>query len=120
MSTLEEKEETTEEQEETSTDKEMFSLFLGSGAEDSKPKSKTIGIYGDINEESASEMVYTLIALHEESIREAEVAEAEEEVSPEPIKVIISTHGGVAHEMFSIYDTYRMVQQDCEIHTVGL
>ena len=22
--------------------------------------------------------------------------------------------------MFSIYDTYRMVQQDCEIHTVGL
>ena len=49
-------------------------------------------------------------------------AESEEEVTEEkePIEFIISTYGGSAAEMFAIYDTMRMVKDECEIHTLGL
>jgi ATP-dependent Clp protease protease subunit len=42
-----------------------------------------------------------------------------DEVS-QPIDFIISTPGGRACDMFSIYDTMRLVRQDCDIVTFGL
>ena len=38
----------------------------------------------------------------------------------EPIKLMISTYGGSAADMFSIYDVMRIVRNECEIHTLAL
>ena len=34
--------------------------------------------------------------------------------------MVVSTNGGVAHEMFAIYDTMRLVKQEVDIETLGL
>ena len=34
--------------------------------------------------------------------------------------MMISTHGGSAHDMFAIYDTMRIVEQDCDLETIGI
>ena len=116
MATPTEKPEKQEKQEENA---EMFSFLLGS--DDEGAKTRTVGIYGDIDEEGAATMVYSLLTLKEsickEQIKESEEKKQEEE---KPIKMIISTHGGSAHEMFAIYDVMRMIKQECDIETVGL
>ena len=38
----------------------------------------------------------------------------------EPIKFVLSTHGGEASEMFSIYDVMKSVEKECPIHTAGI
>jgi len=38
----------------------------------------------------------------------------------EPIMFYLSTYGGSADEMFSIYDMMSMTKSQCEIHTAGL
>ena len=38
----------------------------------------------------------------------------------DPITFYISTYGGSADEMFSVYDMMTMTKKSCEIHTIGL
>ena len=38
----------------------------------------------------------------------------------EPFEFIVSSYGGSAVDMFAIYDSMRLIKDDCEIHTVGL
>ena len=86
---------------------------------------RTIGLYGDVDEESSSTLVHSLFSLAEtgkiETLKEPENEECMETITTyEPIKLIVSTHGGSAHEMFSIYDTMRLVRENYEIETIGL
>ena len=39
---------------------------------------------------------------------------------PNPIKMLVSTSGGSASEMFSVYDTMRLVRESCDIETFGV
>jgi ATP-dependent Clp protease protease subunit len=71
---------------------------------------RTIGLCGDVDEEKTAELIGGLVTL----------AESVEPQSPMPINFFLSTAGGSAYEMFAIYDTMKMVQKTCEIHTVGL
>jgi len=41
-------------------------------------------------------------------------------VEYQPIDLNISTYGGEALSMFAIYDTMRIVREDCDINTLGL
>jgi len=97
--------------------------FLVNATENDSPitKSRTIGIYGDVDEDAGAAIVYSLFQLH--SATEF-AGEDDEDGNPlaifEPIKMIISTQGGSAHEMFSIYDTMSMIKKDCDIETIGL
>ena len=70
---------------------------------------RTMMLYGDVNEEKAGDMVAGLLMLHA----------AKKEDSP-PIKFYISTYGGSADDMFSVYDVMNMVKQDCQIETIGM
>ena len=81
------------------------------------PQIRTIGLYGDIAPEKGMETVYSLFAMRE-SGREID-PETEEEFI-EPIELIICTGGGTAADMFAIYDSMRVVREDCEISTLGL
>ena len=110
------KEESTEVEEENK-ENEILSFFTLPESEGIAAKNKTIGIYGDLDEEAAASIVYSLMTFGE--LEESKTDNKEEE-KVKPIKLIVSTNGGVAHEMFAIYDIMRMIKQVCEIETIGL
>lgn len=119
--------------------------FMNSIKQLSEPQekgSRKIGLYGPLDSEKAELVVYSLLHLHdtrmknvprplsasqkkklqkaiEEEDLDAGIDVKFDEVS-QPINFIISTPGGSASDMFSIYDTMRMVRSDCEIETIGL
>ena len=55
-----------------------------------------------------------------EELSDPEDSESEKIVTYEPLDFIVSTWGGSAVDMFSIYDIMRMVRNDCDINTLGL
>ena len=87
-------------------------------------KLRRIGLYGEVTEENAAETTYSLMALKEmgkkEELSDPEDSESEKIVTYEPLDFIVSTWGGSAVDMFSIYDIMRMVRSDCDINTLGL
>ena len=100
-------------------------LLLNSPSEQNiTEKLRTLNLYGEIDETAAGELCFGLMALKELGYREDPVdpenPESEIVTSYDPIKLIISAHGGSASEMFSIYDTMRVVREQCEIQTFGL
>jgi ATP-dependent Clp protease, protease subunit len=92
---------------------------LGSVLADA-PKMRTIGIYGDINEERCSEAIYSLKYLTESGMMLQHLTPEGEEFVPDPIEFCISTYGGGAMDMFAVYDTMREVRDICVIQTVGM
>ena len=73
---------------------------------------RTIGLFGEVNEERMSEVIGALILLRESGL----TVETEQE-SGSPIEMLLSTPGGDAHDMFAIYDTMRLVRDHNHIHT---
>jgi ATP-dependent Clp endopeptidase proteolytic subunit ClpP len=109
-----------EEQEEKKDSTEVLSMFMPESA----PELRVIGIYGDINEEKCSEAVYGLLAYHLSGTQQ-EPDEPENENSAlietyQPIEFIISSHGGLAADMFSVYDIIRDVRDKSPILTKGI
>lgn len=76
-----------------------------------RPELRLTGIYGDINEEKCSEAVYGLLTLSNSVI---------DPENPLPIEFYVSSHGGQATEMFSVYDVMRAIRQKVPIHTYGI
>lgn len=107
-----------------------------------KQSSRKIGLYGELDGEKAELVVYSLLHLHETRIKSVprpltaaqkkklqkvsedpkalETLEIKFDDVSQPMDFIISTPGGRASDMFSIYDAMRMVRKDCDIHTFGL
>ena len=107
------------------TDKEIEQELAGALEElfQSKAQESKLRIaelYGVIEEEMASNIVASMLILRDTG-RKVELHENKEEVETyEPFELFISTPGGTASDMFAIYDTMRMVKEDCEIHTIGM
>lgn len=114
-----EEQEPEEKQEVKSED--ILSVMMG---EPPKPELRLTGIYGDINEEKCSEAVYGLQALHlTGQVLQPEDPEDENSelvMTHLPIDFVISSHGGLAADMFSVYDTIRELRDTTPIHTKGL
>ena len=72
---------------------------------------RTIALFGDVDEEKASDLCMGLLMLTDYSEKEAPY---------EPITFYLSTYGGSADEMFSIYDMLSITKAKCEIETIGL
>ena len=89
-----------------------------------KEKIRTIGLYGTIKEEVCSEIVYSLMVLDKVgkiiTPKDPDNPKSKEIISYEPIELVISSYGGSAADMFSVYDTMRDVRDRCEIETMGL
>ena len=73
---------------------------------------RAIALYGDIEEERASETISGIIAMYNSG--------RSEEDTSENLDFYISTHGGDTEEMFAIYDTMRMFGDKMPISTIGL
>ena len=101
-----EREEDTEEEIEEPID--PFGALL-SGME--KPELRTLGLFGEVNEERSAELIIGMIMMCEEGdIKEKK-----------PLKFYLSTYGGNADDMFALYDMMNYVKaKGYPIHTIGL
>tara|TARA_R100000152_G_C6751753_1_gene175420 strand:+ start:562 stop:1158 length:597 start_codon:yes stop_codon:yes gene_type:complete len=72
---------------------------------------RTIALFGDVDEEKAGDICMGLLMLTDFN---------EEEPPYKPITFYLSTYGGSADEMFSIYDMMSVTKTKCEIETIGL
>ena len=96
----------------------MFSTALD------RPELRVTGIYGDIEENKCSETIYGMLSLHntaKELVRKDE-QDPESEMIEEikPIEFYISTYGGSAVDMFSVFDVMRIIRRETPIHTYGI
>jgi len=79
-----------------------------------EPEMRVVGLYTDITEEKVAELTQALLYLNETN----RLKEDDEE--KKPIDFYISTYGGNADDMFALYDIMKQVQQETEIHTIGM
>ena len=73
----------------------------------------TIGLFCDVTEEKVAEVIHGLLYL------DHLYANSKPE-KRKPIDFYVSTYGGSADDMFSLYDVMRNVKKNNEIHTVGM
>lgn len=101
---------------------ELMQVIAAKKEENSKPSiedMRSIGLYGDVEEERVSEVIAGLITLHH--LGKAQVSEDGEVITEaKPIDLYVSTYGGSADDMAALVDIMNMVKKDCPIHTVGL
>ena len=86
---------------------------------------RAINLYGDITEQKSADVIAGLLYLENSSHifldPDPEQKDAKPTVVARPISMMISTHGGVASDMFSIIDMMDMVKErTCDIETYGI
>lgn len=85
---------------------------------------RSFSLYGDISEKMCGDAVSTLLYFAENpsSVAYEDPSDPDSELVtvPNPIKMLVSTSGGSASEMFSVYDTMRLVRESCDIETFGV
>jgi ATP-dependent Clp endopeptidase proteolytic subunit ClpP len=89
--------------------------------------SRVIGLFGDVEENKAAQLIGMMFDLAEdaeieteEDIGEGEDKKVEVKIETLPIEFLLSTPGGSADDMFAIYDVMRVVREKCPIQTFGL
>jgi|TARA_R110000824_G_scaffold52075_2_gene144799 ATP-dependent Clp protease, protease subunit len=111
--------------EEEAPEEEKNDLILFPELFSSEPKSRILGLYGEVNEESCKTAVASIYYFRDSGVIE-EVVESEEDeesvvkISNSPINFIVSTEGGSVTDMFAVYDCMRDVRKDCEIISFGV
>ena len=110
------KEDLDEKSEEEGEDTAKLKINLGQllGGSDKDPR--IIGLFGSVEEERAGELCYHLITMSEPPA----LIEDEEPEKPDDITFYVSTYGGSADDMFSIYDVMNFAKTRCDIVTCGL
>lgn len=91
----------------------------------SEPELRTINLYGDITEQKGADIVAALLYLENSSHtlvpEDPRDPKSKEVIAARSISMIVSTHGGVASDMFSILDIMDMVKgRTCDIETFGV
>jgi len=120
------KEETVEEEVVELTDEELHQeltalLEQAMGQQQEESDLRVAQLYGDVEEKMAADLISAFLILRESGkYKLLEEGKTEPITAYKPFELIISTPGGTAVDMFSIYDMMRQIQDDCEIHTYGL
>ena len=93
-------------------------MLMAAALESQQEKApNTIGLVGDLNEESAQEIYHGLLQLNGGSIFPNPRKEDEDE--EEDIHFLISTGGGTVYDMFGVVDIMRIVKERRDISTLG-
>ena len=79
-----------------------------------EPDMRIIGLFTEVSEEKNAELIHALLYMNELNKMQTD------EEKKKPIEFYISTVGGCADDMFGMYDIMRQVQQETEIHTMGV
>ena len=105
------------------TEEDPQVIFLNSASDDD-PKIRKVMLYGDISEEVSKDLIATMILLADTAEKQdlADPTDPESEIvtTVRPFEIIVSTGGGNADDMMSIYDMMRMIRQDVDIETTGI
>ena len=120
---VEEAVEETQELSEEELQQELEALMSAMAAPKPSPASelRVAQLYGEIDDKMATDIISAFLILKESGKEEVlEEGKEEPETIYHPFELIISTPGGTAVDMFSIYDVMRQVEEKCEIHTYGL
>jgi ATP-dependent Clp protease protease subunit len=111
------------EKEDTSKKPSAFSLIMPAAASD-KPDSRTIGLFGEVEEGKISQIIGAMIELAEDAEVEnptnPDDPDSEVEIVNQPIELLLNTPGGSADDMFALYDIMRVVKNKCDIETFGI
>ena len=113
----------TEEKKDTKSEDTLSKLLMVGGPPE--PEMRSMSIIGDVTEEASKDILAALWFLnHTAKIEEPTNPEAPEwEETKEvikPFEVIISTNGGNADDMMSIYDMMRLIRRDVDVETTGI
>lgn len=109
----------TEHDDEDEEDSEDTGAVIKTALEDSR----LIGLFGEVEERKIAQIIGIMLELSETSEVEitSKVDDKEEtRIENLPIEFLISTPGGSADDMFSLYDIMRLVRNKCDIETFGL
>ena len=106
----------TDEEEEISEHQAAMVMAAMAGAPEG-PEPNTIGLVGDLNEESAQELYHGFMQLNGGKVFPNPVGEGEER--PEDVHLLISTGGGAVYDMFGIIDIMNIVKRRRDIATLG-
>ena len=120
---VEEAAEETQELSEEELQQEIEALMSAMAPAKPSPASelRVAQLYGEIDDKMATDIISAFLILQESGKEEVlEEGREEPETIYHPFELIISTPGGTAVDMFSIYDVMRQVEEKCEIHTYGL
>ena len=93
----------------------MIMAAMAAGQDGEEPN--TIGLVGDLNEESAQELYMGFVQLNGGKIFPNPPEEGEE--IPEDIHFLISTGGGAVYDMFGVIDMMSIVKKRRDIATLG-
>jgi len=99
-------------------------IIIDKGQENTEEEFRSIGVFGEINEEKCAEIVYALMLLdikkESHELSDPENPESKLKTVIRPMELILCTTGGSADEMFAIYDVMRGIKKKCDIITRGL
>lgn len=80
-----------------------------------EPELRVIGLYSNVEDEKIAELTQALLYLNETNkMRDKEKEESK------PVEFYINTYGGSADDMFALYDVMQKIQEETEIHTIGV
>ena len=103
--------------EEEEISERQAAMLMAAALEQQDKAPNTIGLVGDLNEESAQEIYHGLLQLNGGSIFPNPRKEDEEE--EDDIHFLISTAGGTVYDMFGVVDMMRIVKERRDISTLG-
>ena len=111
------------EEEQVSMEELLTMIATAKEKEDSDKPSledmRSIGLYGDVEEERISEVIAGLLSLHH--LGKPKISEEGEVVKEgKPIDLYVSTYGGSADDMAALVDIMNVVKKDCPVRTIGL
>ncbi len=106
-----------EEEEGSLSQEDLISALMQQAHEEEMESMRAMGLYGDINEEKAQEVINALMMLWDS----AKKKDLEGKELMRPFDFFISTNGGSADDMFAIYDLMTVIKnQGIDIGTIGL
>ena len=99
-------------------------ILIDKGQQSTEEEFRSIGVFGEINEEKCAEVVYALMLLdmkkESHELSDPQDPESKLKTVIRPMELILCTTGGSADEMFAIYDVMRGIVKKCDIITRGL
>tara|TARA_R110002153_G_scaffold255188_1_gene413791 strand:- start:150 stop:920 length:771 start_codon:yes stop_codon:yes gene_type:complete len=87
--------------------------------EDELNSMRSIGLYGDVEEERIAEVISAFLTLHHVGKPKYD-DDGELTEEGKPIKLYVSTYGGSADDMAALVDIMNFVKKDCPIETIGI
>ena len=103
---------------------ELLESLLIVAEESEEPDVQIINMYGEVEEEKVGDIAYALRVLSARNVKKKKAHASREGASafePDLVELVLSTHGGTAADMFSLYDTIRWCREEgTPILTTGI